>query len=420
MPGEQNRRAFLQLIGAAGATASAVGVGAASYDDRDGETPEVDLRVPQLSRCRKYCKGADYVVPLGATIDFTASYRGNGSFARIRKINKHTGHKKTIKECESRRRGSKQYGHGRRNPFKDCENFHVTFRETGKFDIEAEFWTQEGVINGQETEPVEGDGGRRGGRGGRGGHGGRGGRGGHGGHPGDCDDFQSVDCDTVTVEVIRPKPKLEVVEPKHLPATVNERVIFQSGIENLYFDYDLIDDWRLETRRVPDELLPEPPGEPEYGKRFARLPTQTGTYIAVAIAEIGDFEFKSDQLSFDVVRKRGGGGGGHHGKLKYRNPRIYTRREHGKKFAYGEVTVKNKSRHRQTTTLKLKAVGTKWKTLDEKTKTIHPHQHKRVELHGWFKRLRKAGKIGTDGHGHEDYEKIVLKADGEVIETKYL
>jgi hypothetical protein len=393
MSDQQNRRKFLQLIGASGVTAATFASSAAGHDSTGGRSPKVDLWVPELKRCQKHCYGADYIVPLGATVDFEASYSGNGHLARIRKTATKSGKTKTVKECEKSKHHAVDTDDHSHGPFRDCENVHITFNKTGKHDVEAEFWSRDGIIDSND-------------------HGGK------GGGKRDCDAFESVDCETITIKVVRPEPKLELVEPTHPPAKVNERVIFQSGIENLYFDYDLIDDWRLETRRVPDELLPEPPGAPEDGKLFARLPKRTGTYIAVAVATIGKFEFTSNQLSFDVVDDDGG----HHGDFEFKNPQVYTKTHGHKKYAYGKVTLKNKRKHRKSATVKLKAVGkNKHKKLDKKRVTVSGHDHKRVSLKGWYKRINKwSGDLGADDHGHKGYNKIVLTVNGDVIKTKHL
>jgi hypothetical protein len=372
MSDQQNRRKFLQTIGASSIATATVGVGAGRQDRTSSSNPEVHFSVPDLSPCSKHCYGADYVIPLGATIDFEASYSGDGNLAKINKTHRKSDETETVSECQMPKGDSVEgLDHGHDGWLGACRTVPIEFRETGKFDIEVEYWSRDGIIGTLDHGHDDED------------------------ETDDCEAFESLDCETITVRVVRPEPTLEVIEPKQLPATVDERVIFQSGIGNLYFDYDLIDDWRLETKKVPDELLPEPPGAPEDGQLFARLPTETGTYIAVAVAEIGDFEFTSNQLSFDVEDKHEPSLDDEHAKVSVHSL-----------YAKGEVTLVNNTHEDLTATLKLKAVRAHDSLLLEK---------EREEVSAGDREDVSLFEVESD---LDEYDEVVLTLDGEVIASK--
>jgi hypothetical protein len=359
--GGQNRRRFLQAVGASSVAAGSIGTAAADHDDNNDE-----FDVKLFTFAEDFCEddlcgpNTDYLLPVGAEADFQAQIDGNASVIEVKKKDLETGETETLQTCGD---GGGGFGSLSHEDDDDCEQFTVDFDHTGLWEIRVEAFTEDGTIG----SPDDGNGFSTLG-------------GGHDDHhdddhhdhgdtdePLDCSEIQDLACDSIVCEVIEPEIEVDVgsLDGGDGPYTVGETLLIEASPTPAVEP----DDWELETFQVDDEPAEVPEIEaPEAGEIWARRAVGSGTFIATCTATYGDREF-SQSAEIEIQGD---------GEFSYSDAEITTKFD--KIFA--SIDLSNASDDFQTAEVELKTFGEGDETIDSDEVGVLPGEEETVELDG--------------------------------------
>jgi hypothetical protein len=352
----QNRRRFLQLLGASGVAAGSFGANAAA-------TGSSELSVELLTSAENYCDEGfcppdiNHPVPVGSEIEFQAIVDGEYTLAEVKKDEVVTAGAETILTC----------GEGEDNDLHECDEFTVEFDDTGVYEIRFEAWSDEGTIGTPMSsattsglEPV-----------------------------GDCEEFDALSCDSITFRVFDPEIDLSVEALNGSePYEVNDTLIFTADVDPSVEPSS----WTLDSIQIDDE-----PAEvieieaPEAGEVWARRPLTNGTWIVTATAEYDGLEF---QESIEV-------------EVQPKDSVAYSDAEITQKYdtLFGSVDLSNGTDEFRIAKVDLRTFGDGDETLDSQKAGLTPGEQQTVEV---------------DGECPSEAFYAALYVDGESVESKEL
>lgn len=345
----QNRRRFLQLLGASGVATGMFGTEAAASGSSD---PSVELFASAENYCGEgYCPpGIERPVPVGADIEFQAHLEGEYAVAEVKKDEVVTGGAETILTC----------GEGTDSDLDNCNEFSVAFDDTGVYEIRFEAWSDEGAIGSPRSNATTG-----------------------GLEPvGECEEFEALTCDSITFRVFDPEIDLSV---KTLdgsgPYEVGQTLVFTADVDPAVEPTS----WTLESIQIDDEPADTVQIEaPDAGEVWARRPVSSGRWIILAIAEY-DGETFTETVEIDVQSRE---------KLVYSDVELTPK--YDKLFA--SLDLENASGTTRTAKIDLEVGGNGGSIIiDTGEVELGPGQDHTVELDGEYPPKATYGSLLLDG-----------------------
>jgi hypothetical protein len=321
--GDQNRRHFLQLLGASGASAGLAGQSQASDSRGDDNSPSVTLTTDEPNRCGpRRCEDVDYYIPVGSEIEFTASVSGSYALADIKLQNLDSGKVLFRDACTGPEEVS------------ECETFTLSFDETGTYEIRYEAWNVGGATastRGMTTASAM-----------------------------SCAEIDGLGCDTITCRVGKPRVLFNASRPS---VEVGERTRFTAQLEPSLDDVE----WSFDTYRVEDEEA-DSSGAAPGGENWFRRPLDTGQYVATATATIGEASFSAiERVTVESASK-----------LQADEATITVDED----AVEGDLTLLNGSESERSAEVALRAFGDQETTLARSQITLGPEQGKKITLSG--------------------------------------